>query len=272
MVWHYSIDGARGGPVTDEEFEELIFDGIITRSSLVWREGMEDWQPLSVLRPGPATASARTTEALPDDQAICVECNQAGQKEDMLLLEGAWVCARCKPTLLQRLREGAAISTGGAWQSGDKLVLGLKTSLPDRCVKCNAPAHGFRLKRHLNWHPGGYYLLFLLSPLIYIIAALCVRKIARIEVGLCEQHRARRRNWMIGCWTTAILSIGFTVVDVTGNGTFGLIGLPLLAAAAIAGVVTGRVVAPTRIDKEHIWLKGAGPKYLDGFPDWTGPT
>ena len=271
MSWHYSIDGARGGPVTDKEFEELIFDGIITRSSLVWREGMEEWQPLSVLRPGPAAAPARAVEVLPDGHTRCVECMQPGPTEDMVSIQKAWVCARCKPIVLQRLLEGASAASGQAWRSDDKLVLTRDASLPDRCIKCNAPANGFRMKRHLHWHPSPYFIL-IVSPPIYIIVALCVRKSARVEIGLCEPHRRHRNKWMIICSVTAVTAIVIMVIGLLSRGSYGVLGFFMLAFAAVAAVITGRIIAATRIDKEYVWLKGCGREYLDEFPEWPGPT
>ena len=271
MVWHYSIDGARGGPVTDEEFEELISSGIITRSTLVWREGMEDWKALSVLRPGPAAPPARVVEVLPDGHARCAECMHPGPTHDMVSIQKAWVCAGCKPIVLQRLLEGAAAASGHAWRSDAKLVLTRDASLPDRCIKCNEPANGFRLKRHLHWHPSPYFIL-IVSPLIYIVVALCVRKSARVEVGLCEQHRRHREKWMIICSVTAVAAIATMVMGFLNSGSYGVLGFFILAFAAIAAVVTGRLIAATRIDKEYVWLKGCGREYLAEFSEWPGPT
>src|SRR4051794_37594891 len=81
---------------------------------------------------------------------------------------------------------------GGVWRDGLLLVMSKDGELPDRCLKCNLPAHGWRLKRNLSWHPQGWYLLILLHVLVYVIAALIVRKKATIMVPLCECHRRRR--------------------------------------------------------------------------------
>jgi hypothetical protein len=40
----------------------------------------------------------------------CAICHQPIPQSDMIILNNAWVCARCKPILLQKMREGA---TGG---------------------------------------------------------------------------------------------------------------------------------------------------------------
>ena len=101
---------------------------------------------------------------------------------------------------------------GGCWQDGNLLVLRKEAILPDRCIKCNLPANDYRLKRKLAWHPQVWYLTLLISPLLYIIVALCVRHTAKIEVGLCERHRTRRSRAITYAWL-AILG-GITLIFV----------------------------------------------------------
>ena len=45
MNWHYAINGQQFGPVTAGEFNRKVGEGIITADTLVWREGMANWQP-----------------------------------------------------------------------------------------------------------------------------------------------------------------------------------------------------------------------------------
>ena len=86
-------------------------------------------------------------------------------------------------------------SAHGFWREGDVLVMasGQSVVLPDRCIHCNQPAGGFKLKRTVYWHNPALYLLIVISALIYVIVALIVRKSVRLEVGLCQRHRSRRR-------------------------------------------------------------------------------
>ena len=52
MNWFYSEGGAQKGPVDDAAFRALVANGTIRPDSLVWHEGMADWQPLSAAEPG----------------------------------------------------------------------------------------------------------------------------------------------------------------------------------------------------------------------------
>lgn len=51
MNWFYSEGGAQKGPIDDSSFRSLVANGTIRPETLVWREGMADWQPLSVAEP-----------------------------------------------------------------------------------------------------------------------------------------------------------------------------------------------------------------------------
>ncbi|HET7539632.1 MAG TPA: hypothetical protein VFK05_07165 [Polyangiaceae bacterium] len=139
-------------------------------------------------------------------------------------------------------------------------------SLPARCVVCNKPAHT-RLQRKLYWHPSGYYVLILISALIYVIVAVIVRKRAHIELGLCEQHAARRR---LGLWLgwlgTLSCPVGlFLGISAHINSTLLVILFVLgLVAFPITGILLTRVVSAHRIDERYAWLR-VGRPFLDSF-------
>ena len=44
--WCYMLKGQRHGPVTTVEMRQLLRSGRVTRSVLIWQEGMDGWQPL----------------------------------------------------------------------------------------------------------------------------------------------------------------------------------------------------------------------------------
>lgn len=57
MVWYYAEGDRQRGPISDEEFQELVNNGRIHNESLIWQDGMETWQPLKeVWKGGPANA------------------------------------------------------------------------------------------------------------------------------------------------------------------------------------------------------------------------
>ena len=117
MSWYYAESGQQKGPVSEEEFQRLINTGTVARETLVWRDGMSAWEPLSIVAARfqivipevtPLPASGPTATA-PDGQVACVECGQAFPAQEVVQYQGRNVCAACKPRLLQRLSEGASL-------------------------------------------------------------------------------------------------------------------------------------------------------------------
>lgn len=124
MNWYYAAGGQQQGPVDDAQLDALVNSGQVNAETLVWHEGMPNWQPLRQARPGttsadlppqmgavpPATGAASTGEV------ICAECGKTFTRDNAIQYGTAWVCAACKPVFLQKLREGARV--GGAFQTG----------------------------------------------------------------------------------------------------------------------------------------------------------
>lgn len=67
MNWYYANGGQQTGPVTEEEFQRLAADGTIKPDTLVWREGMPNWQAYSTLASsaGSSAPSASASPAAP---------------------------------------------------------------------------------------------------------------------------------------------------------------------------------------------------------------
>lgn len=166
----------------------------------------------------------------------------------------------------------------GLWRDGSQLVMHKAAVLPDRCVKSNEPASG-KLKRKLNWHPGWVFVLLLVSPLIYIIVALILTKRATILIGLSERWFSKRRTAIFVGWSMVLAGIGLFVYAIAsiepgpgGNITPLLViaGILLFLVGAIYGLIAARMVAPTKITDEHIWLKGVCPEFLVQLPPLPG--
>lgn len=65
MNWYYAVGQQQQGPVTEQQLQALAKDGVITGETLVWREGLTNWQPWRtvggpVMPPVPAAAIATT--------------------------------------------------------------------------------------------------------------------------------------------------------------------------------------------------------------------
>ena len=266
MTWYYHSGGQQQGPVSDAELADLLQTGKINRTTPVWREGMADWQPLSVARldglpPLPLAGAAAST--------TCAECGRSFPADELVMLNKSLVCAQCKPVFLQRMTEGLPTSgRSGIWREGKKLVTRSETPFPDRCVKCNASANGFKLKRVLYWHHPAYYFLLLCNLLVLLIVVLIVRKKAVLHIGLCDAHRKQRTLGIIIC---SVGMLGGIALMITGgvleSGWVALIGVAGFFFGLIWGIVKARTIAATKIDNDIVWVSGVGPAFLNDLPE-----
>jgi uncharacterized RDD family membrane protein YckC len=122
MNWYYVEAGQQAGPVDDAQLAELERTGRIQTDTLVWREGMTDWQPYHYVKPGATTATAVPVAAAAPvtgaAEGVCAECNGIFNLQDMIRHGNIYVCAKCKPVLMQKLAEGARLNTGALNYAG----------------------------------------------------------------------------------------------------------------------------------------------------------
>jgi hypothetical protein len=162
---------------------------------------------------------------------------------------------------------------------GVGLVMARNLIGPDRCVKCNAPAEGYQLLRRLSWHHPALYVLILFPGIvIYAIVAMCVRKTARLTIGLCPVHRAAHRRNKAIAWLLCLLGlamlIGIPAVladqrgpDVGSYQAMGaLAGIVTLLVGLVYAAVAVPVVSPRRIDDHYVYLSKAGRAFLESLP------
>ncbi|MDB6094615.1 MAG: hypothetical protein JWM32_2177 [Verrucomicrobia bacterium] len=97
MQWYYSINGQRLGPVPEAEFERMVRDGMIRPETLVWRQGMKEWQAYSTTQP--IAGEGEETET-------CAVSGKRYPKREMIQFEGKWISAEHRDEFFQRLREG----------------------------------------------------------------------------------------------------------------------------------------------------------------------
>jgi uncharacterized RDD family membrane protein YckC len=130
MNWYYAEAGAQKGPVTDDQFRALQDEGTITADTLVWKDGMASWQPLSAV-----TGAQSATPA----NAKCAECAREFPTGDMIAYGATWVCAECKPLFFQKVKEGTAAVSGlmyaGFWirclaKIIDGFIIGVVNMIP----------------------------------------------------------------------------------------------------------------------------------------------
>ena len=117
MNWYYAQAGQQQGPVDEARFRELLNRGEIAGDTLIWHEGMANWQMLREVHPelasppfaSPTISPISSPGGLPPTAGtvMCGECRRTFRADEVVPIGGRWVCATCKPICVQKLREGA---------------------------------------------------------------------------------------------------------------------------------------------------------------------
>jgi hypothetical protein len=262
VEWYYADKDGRKGPLGEEILRQKVISGELSSDILVWREGMAGWSP--------AKALFLSQESAPVHMGVCAECGKELPMSQLLPVQGVSVCESCKPNAVQKVMEGVMLGTSGgveAWRDGKLVLTHNGCILPNRCVRCNAPSEK-KMKRKLQWHPPLIYLTLLISPLIYIIVGLCVRKRATVHAGVCLKHRVRL---IVDQGLSLFLSLAGLIICFFGFAKntvgVGVSGLMLFVLALVYAAGRVNLLTPHKIDKDgQVWLKGAGKPFLDSLP------
>src|ERR1051325_9332862 len=178
MNWYYVNAGQQAGPVDDAQLEELARSGAIQSDTLIWSEGMANWQAYSEVK-GPAlrlaavppVAVALGVPPMADGQAVCSECSGVFNVQDMIRYGNAHVCANCKPIFMQKLAEGARLSAGamnyaGLWIRFAAVFLdGIILFVVNTCIKLIA---GLGVAQAVGVQSGGALALVLILLFVQV--------------------------------------------------------------------------------------------------------
>lgn len=119
MPWYYADNGRQVGPVEEPALDDLVRAGVVRDDTLVWRDGMANWQPHSLARGARVMAPPLPAVPIAAESGFCSECGRPFPSNQLVPIGNASVCAQCKPVYLQRVREGGqsigARHYGGFW-------------------------------------------------------------------------------------------------------------------------------------------------------------
>ncbi len=123
MDWYYAESGRQVGPIKEEALETLVRSGVVKADTLVWQQGMSNWQAYGTVRPMAATVVERALPVAatgPEPATrFCSECGRPFAQSELIPFGNSLVCAACKETFTHKLREGVApagsLHYGGFW-------------------------------------------------------------------------------------------------------------------------------------------------------------
>ena len=166
---------------------------------------------------------------------------------------------------MESTQQGFSSTT--VYRDGKHLVVPRNAALPASCVKCGQPAPGAPVKSNYSWHSPWLFLLIFLGVLIYIIAALLVRRQMTLLVPLCEEHRRlhQRRRWIGIGLLLGFIPGGVLVGSVVAGGWGWLVGFALLVAALVY-LQRANLLAAKRISDQEGIFSGVGEAFLSQLP------
>jgi hypothetical protein len=129
MNWFYESGGQQQGPISEQDLDRLLTEGKITLNTLVWREGLPDWQPLRIAIPSAGTASLRSDAgAIPSGHVRCTLTGKIIPESEAIYIQGKPYSAEAKPQVLHSLQTGGLLPTaedlarnGPAWEQRQEL-------------------------------------------------------------------------------------------------------------------------------------------------------
>lgn len=162
-------------------------------------------------------------------------------------------------------------------------------STPDRCVKCNAPALGFRLTKKFAAPPpvGAGTGVLAIFRLFALITFLSTRETAQIHFALCPAHRARRTKWIwiargaAGLGVVLLIAGGFVIASSGSPPHFNETRCWWGIGVVVPGIllVTGGIIWADEVaqtlgfeanQQGMVLLKGAGQAFLQSLPRVPG--
>lgn len=110
MSWYYAKEQESVGPVQESDLKALFAENKINGETLVWKEGQPEWISYSSAFAASATAPTAATAVAPTAAQTCVACGKSVSSDEAVQISGNWVCAACKPSYVQKIKEGVEVS------------------------------------------------------------------------------------------------------------------------------------------------------------------
>lgn len=157
---------------------------------------------------------------------------------------------------------------GEAWrQRRDVIIRRHDASFPHRCIKCNADAKVVAPLR-LSYLNPWFYLLFFINIFVLLLVGLIFQKSVRVAVPLCKDHHRRHRRFVRTMWVLFFAGIvALVAAALHQSGELLAVILVLLLIGAVVAI-GGRLVYARKIDKEFVWVRGAGDRFLRSLPEF----
>jgi len=275
MSWYYAENNERRGPIEDAAFDSLVTAGAVRPETLVWREGMTNWQALSAsgyrgqsaappanMPPVPGGDGQEEPARRPGvEMGVCSESGRILPRSELVEIDGKLVSAEYKNVVLQRIREGVG-STGS---SVDPEVLAQQIIARDYQLSAGSCiSRGWGIMKSNFWLcVGGVFLSLLVSQaasMIPILGPLFVYGPLKAGLYWMMVRLHRHEPASIG---DAFAGFTRNIWHLVGVGVIVIIGI--LCCLVPAGICFGVAFAASSTDPSPAMLAIGGLLGVIGF-------
>jgi hypothetical protein len=138
---------------------------------------------------------------------------------------------------------------------GRTLVVRRDELLPQLCIWSGEPTSEPRTPTKLYWAPT-WTVIFVISPLIYILVYLIARKSAYVSFAVGPEARERRRQGLIAGFVGLPASLALFFIGASLNAPLLMLISPIaFLVVLVFAMVRARVTHVIRIDREHVHFR-----------------
>jgi hypothetical protein len=168
----------------------------------------------------------------------------------------------------------APAASSGAFVRGNRIVVKDGAVLPDRCIKCNAPAAEGRRKKRFAFNedtsgPGLKTAIPLIGPLFrvfWLIGQISSRQHVTVSFCVCKKHQTQRLILTIVMAAGLIGGVALVGTAISQqNLALGLIGAVVFLAGAICGAGSKLLSVANGLNNAAE-MTGAGKAFMDSLP------
>lgn len=189
MTWFFVNAGQQAGPISDIQLDEYILAGKILPDTLLWREGMQSWQPCQEVKSAlafKAPAHRQPVKSTGDTvvaEIVCGACGGLQSREGAIKQGESWICAACKPIQIQKIKAPAVAKAtsdavtyaGFGVRAIAKLLDGLILAVP--AIIVIALIVTFALPASMKSQPGGAFLLTAIGSAVLVSLTMIIYQI-----------------------------------------------------------------------------------------------
>lgn len=151
-----------------------------------------------------------------------------------------------------------------------RLVFRKGVMWPSQCIKTNKPLQeNEKVRKKIYWNIPYLALLVFVSPFIYILVALLTRKQYEDFFPICSEFNKKRKLHVF--FGVIVMLLGFVLFGIAAAEESLIVLMApasLIVLGSIIFLIMKRLIVPTKISENFVWIKGVNKDFLMSLPEW----